>query len=688
MQIATEVLAYIRTQLSTNVSNIDMDCNLWTEGYLDSTPGLELILWLESTFDVTIHNEDLTPENFATVRNIEEFMQRATAAQAANRSVAARTLSSHKLSRGNSFVSVPALISAAGRERAQVLAISSSSEGLTYGELQRRAKKLMNSLVPAGVRRDVPVGVLLNRSPSFVVAGLAVLMAGGAYVPLDPAYPVERLDFMLKDAGVKIGITDRHYSQLSKTEGVSWLDVDDPGAHSLRQIGPEEPGAHDLAYIIYTSGSTGRPKGVQIEHGALLNLVNWHINTFGVSATDRASQYTSVGFDAAVWEIWPYLVAGASVFMIDERTRNNATALRDWLKNNQISIAFAPTLMAEQLIQLDWPRDVVLRVLLTGGDKLHRHPPASLPFKLVNNYGPTEATVVATSGEVHSTGGSAEPSIGKPIHNVIVRILDERMQPVSEGVPGEMYVGGEGLARGYVNPELTSHAFVASPFVENGGRLYRTGDIGFYLPSGEIAFIGRNDDQIKMRGFRIEPNEIVAALNKHPAVQSSAVKVVDSFEDKKLAAYIVPVAEKSLSATELSTFVRGLLPEYMVPTLFVRCDVLPMTVNGKVDRRALPDPAASNILRDTAFDSPQTEYQRELLSILKKLLKVEDISLGDNFFLLGGHSLFGAQLIVEVKKSFGVELALIDLFDNGTVVAIAERIEQLSKSKSMESEAA
>jgi len=597
-------------------------------------------------------------------------------------------ISGPKLWRDNSFVSVPALISAAGWERAQVPAISSSSEVLSYGELQRRAKKLMNSLLSAGVRRDVPVGVLLNRSPSFVVAGLAVLMAGGAYVPLDPAYPVERLDFMLKDAGIQTGITNRHCRQLSKMEGVTWLDVDDPGTHSLRQIEPEEPGAHDLAYLVYTSGSTGRPKGVQIEHSALLNLVNWHIHAFGVSATDRASQYASVGFDAAVWEIWPYLVAGASLFMIDDSIRNNAPALRDWLKDNRISIAFAPTPIAEQLIQLDWPKDVVLRVLLTGGDKLHRDPPSSLPFKFVNNYGPTEATVVATSGEVHSTGDLVGPSIGRPIQNVIVRILDERMQPVPEGVPGEIYVGGEGLARGYVNRELTAQAFVASPFAEDEGRLYRTGDIGFYMPGGEIAFVGRNDDQIKIRGFRIEPNEIVAALNKHPAVQSSAVKAVGSFEDKKLVAYIVPVAEKSPGATELLAFLRGLLPEYMVPTLFVRCDVLPMTANGKLDRSALPDPAASNILRDTAFDSPQTQYQRELLSILKRLLKVEDISLGDNFFLLGGHSLLGAQLIVEVKKSFGVELALIDLFDNGTVVAIAERIEQLSQGKCFESEAA
>ena len=599
----------------------------------------------------------------------------------------AANLSSSTLSRDNSFVSVPSRIASAVREQPHTLAISSSNGDFTYEELHRRATKVMNSLLSAGVARDVPVGVLLNRSPSFVIAGLAVLMAGGAYVPLDPSYPVERLDFMLKDAGVRIGITDRRCGGL-RTQGVDWLNVDDPAPNNLRQKNPEQLGPQSLAYIMYTSGSTGRPKGVQIGHSALNNLVNWHLRAFRVSATDRASQYASIGFDAAVWEIWPYLVAGATLFIVDDGIRNNATALRDWLKDNQISIAFAPTPIAEQLIQLDWPRDIALRALLTGGDKLHRHPPPSLPFTLVNNYGPTEATVVATSGEVHVNGASAEPSIGRPIHNAIVRILDEHMRPVPEGARGEIYVGGEGLARGYVDPDLTSQAFVDSPFAEDGGRLYRTGDIGFYMPGGEIAFVGRNDDQIKIRGFRIEPGEIVAALNQHPSVQTSAVKVVESFEDRKLVAYVVPVADKSLSAAELQTFARGLLPEYMVPMLFVRCDVLPMTPNGKLDKSALPDPTDSNTLRDTAFASPQTEYERELLSILKKLLKIKDISPGDNFFLLGGHSLLGAQLIAEVKKSFGVELGLVDLFENGTISAIAERIGQLSRGKSLESEAA
>jgi amino acid adenylation domain-containing protein len=599
-----------------------------------------------------------------------------------------KTFSNHQLGKDNPFVSVPALIRITGRKRPQTVAISSGGETLMYGELEKRAKKLMNSLLSLGVTRDVPVGVLLNRSPSFVVAGLAVLMAGGAYVPLDPAHPRERLDFMLNDAGIRIGITGHQCSLLAKTEGIVWLDVDNPETPTRRQADPEQPGPESLAYVMYTSGSTGRPKGVQIEHRGLLNLVNWHIHAFGVSTTDRASQYSSVGFDATVAEIWPYLVAGASVFMIDDCTRNNAPALRDWLADNQINISFVPTPMAEQLIQLDWPRDVALRALLTGGDRLHRYPMASLPFKVVNNYGPTEGTVVSTSGEVPVTGDLPEPSIGRPIDNVIVRILDECMQPVPEGMTGEIYVGGEGLARGYVNPELTSHVFVASPFAEDGGRLYKTGDTGFCMPSGEIAFVGRNDDQIKIRGFRIEPNEIVVALNKHPAVQSCAVKVVDHFEDKKLVAYIVPTENRSPSASDLLTFVRGILPEYMAPTMFVRCDALPMTINGKLDRNALPDPVASNVLRDTALDSPQTEHQRQLLSILKKLLKIQDVSLGDNFFLLGGHSLLGAQLIAEVKKSFGVELTLLDLFEDGTVTAIAERIEQLSRTKFFESEVA
>jgi amino acid adenylation domain-containing protein len=605
----------------------------------------------------------------------------------------ARSLSNHQLRnrqlrKDNPFVSVPALISAAGLERPNAVAISSHTESLTYQELQNRAKKLRDSLLALGVTRDVPVAVLLNRSPSFVVAGLAVLMAGGAYVPLDPTYPRDRLDFMLNDAGIQVGITDSKHSQLAKREGIVWLDVDNPETQTLRETNLEQPGPESLAYVIYTSGSTGRPKGVQIEHRGLLNLVNWHIDAFGISATDRASQYSSVGFDATVAEVWPYLVAGASLFVIDDRTRNNATALRDCLVDNQINIAFIPTPIAEQLIQLDWPRDVALRALLTGGDRLHRYPAASLPFKLINNYGPTEGTVVATSGEVPVTGNLPEPSIGRPIDNVIVRILDERMQTVPAGMPGEIYIGGEGLARGYVNPELTAHAFVTSPFAEDGGRLYKTGDTGFRMPSGEIAFVGRSDDQIKIRGFRIEPNEIVVALNKHPAVQSSAVKAVDHFEDKKLVAYIVPAGNKSPSASDLLTFVRGLLPEYMAPTMFVRCDALPLTANGKLDRNALPDPVAANLLRDSAFDSPQTEQQRQLLSILKKLLKIQDVTLADNFFLLGGHSLLGAQLIAEVEKSFGVKLTLVDLFEDGTVIAIAERIEQLCRAKSFASEVA
>ncbi|HKD80950.1 MAG TPA: non-ribosomal peptide synthetase [Candidatus Angelobacter sp.] len=600
----------------------------------------------------------------------------------------ASTISNRQLQREKSFVSVPELIRANVEARGGALAVSSREESLSYQELHNRAKNLMNSLLSLGVTKDVPVGVLLNRSPSFVVAGLAVLMAGGAYVPLDPTYPRERLDFILNDAQIQIGITDQKHSHLAKEEGIAWLDVDNPALQTPTQIEPDPPRPESLAYIIYTSGSTGRPKGVQIEHRALLNLVNWHNDVFGVSAADRACQYSSIGFDATVAEIWPHLVAGASVLVVDECVRHDATALRDWLTKNQINIALIPTPMAEKLIQLEWPRDVALRALLTGGDKLYRYAPASLPFKLVNNYGPTETTVVATSGDVPVSGDSPEPSIGRPIHNVTVRILDERLRPVPEGVSGEIYIGGAGLGRGYVNPELTAHAFVASPFAEDEGRLYKTGDIGFYLPGGEIAFVGRNDDQIKIRGFRIEPNEIVAALNRHPAVESSAVKVVGSFEEKKLAGYIVPAADGPPRAGELLTFLRDLLPEYMVPTLFVRCEALPMTVNGKVDRGALPEPTASNILRDVPTDVSQTEYERQLLAMLKKLLKINDISLGDNFFLLGGHSLLGAQLITEVKKAFGVELALVDLFESGTVTAIAARIQQLAQAKPVDAEAA
>ena len=577
---------------------------------------------------------------------------------------------------------VPSLITTQARRNADARAVVGPCSGLSYCELERQANQMAQRLLDLGISRDSAVGVCLGRSPAFVVAALAVLKAGGAYLPLDPAYPQDRLRFMLQDAGAPFVITDAtSRERLPLGDGATYLDVNDPGLAKAEAMLPnDEPGLDDLAYIIYTSGSTGQPKGVEITHRALINLVSWHQRAFSITADDRASQVASIGFDAAVWEIWPYLSAGATLFFMEDERRSDPAAFRDWLVTNSISIAFAPTAIAEQLIGLSWPSAPDLRILLTGGDKLHRYPPSSLPFKLINNYGPTEAAVVATSGEVLPEGTDSEPPIGYPIDHTKVYILDEHLQAVPQGTTGEIYIEGAGLARGYVNrPDLTTARFVPSPF-SNEERLYRTGDLGFYRPDGQIAFRGRNDDQISLRGYRIEPNEIVAALNRQPAIQASAVKALeDGCGEKQLAAYVVTNGSSPVTAPELRQFLRHRLPEYMVPSVFVRMPALPITANGKVDREALPAPNPGNLLQSGHSIGASTAVQQQLLSILRNLLKVENISLSDNFFLLGGHSLLGAQLIAKVKENFGVKLTLIDLFDKGTVSAMAEQIERMTK---------
>lgn len=580
---------------------------------------------------------------------------------------------------------VPSLIAAQARRNADARALVGPCGGLSYWELELQANQMAQRLLDLGISRDSAVGVCLGRSPAFVVAALAVLKAGGAYLPLDPAYPPDRLRFMLQDAGAPLVITDAtSRERLPHGDGPTYLDVNDPGLAKAEAMLPNnEPGPDDLAYIIYTSGSTGQPKGVEITHQALMNLVSWHQRAFSITADDRASQVASICFDAAVWEIWPYLSAGATLFFMEDERRSDPAAFRDWLLTNRISIAFAPTAIAEQLIRLSWPSAADLRILLTGGDKLHRYPPSGLPFRLINNYGPTEAAVVATSGEVLPEAPEAmdsEPPIGYPIDHTKVYILDEHLQAVPQGITGEIYIEGAGLARGYVNrPDLTTARFVPSPF-NNEERLYRTGDLGFYRPDGQIAFRGRNDDQISLRGYRIEPNEIVAALNRQPAIQASAVKALENgCGEKQLTAYVVTNGSSPLTAPELRQFLRHRLPEYMVPSIFVRMPALPITANGKVDREALPAPNPGNLLQGGDSISASTAVQQQLLSILRNLLKVETISLSDNFFLLGGHSLLGAQLIARVKKDFGVKLTLIDLFDKGTVSAMAEQIELMTK---------
>lgn len=567
--------------------------------------------------------------------------------------------------------------------RPNAVALSVGNQALSFGELNRRSNQLAHHLQTLGAGPNVLVGLCTERSLDMVIGLLAILKAGAAYMPLDATYPADRLTFMLEDAQAPLLVTHQSFASLftfSKSQVVC-MDTDaDTLAHQSASEPTSPVTAADLAYVIYTSGSTGQPKGVQIAHHSLLNLVSWHQQTFAVTPSDRATQVASPAFDATGWELWPYLSSGASIYLPDENTRVTPVLLRDWLIKHSITITFLPTALAESIMTLQWPPETSLRFLLTGADTLRHYPPEGLPFTLINNYGPTEATVVATSGHVPPGASHHElPPIGRPIANTQVYILDEHLRQVPFGEPGELYIGGAGLAKGYLNrPELTAQHFIPHPFSDApDARLYKTGDLARYLPDGQIAFLGRIDHQIKIRGYRIEPDEIISRLNQHPAVQISVVVArEDASGEKRLIAYIVPTSGRPVTARSLRETLMLYLPNYMVPALFVRLPALPMTPNGKVDRAALPAPDTTNTLRDGDIVLPGTPTEQRLAEIMAPLLDLEQIGIDDNFFMLGGHSLLGTQIIMRIAATFGVTLTLLILFQSPTIRQLSAEIER------------
>ncbi|HEY7418489.1 MAG TPA: non-ribosomal peptide synthetase, partial [Ktedonobacteraceae bacterium] len=555
---------------------------------------------------------------------------------------------------------VPQLISRRAAATPEAVAVVDGEQHLSYRELNQRANQLAHYLQALGVGPNVLVGVNLPRSIDLVVALLGILKAGGAYVPLDPAYPPERLAFMVKDAQAPVLVSCQRWAASFADYGTETICLDTDAFRLSRQPDIDPPfmgSVTDLAYVLYTSGSTGQPKGVQISHDSLLNLIYWHQRTFEVTAADRATQVASPAFDATGWELWPYLTAGASVYLPDEQTRVTPVALRDWLLKQGITVSFLPTPLAEEAIMLEWPTTTILRYLLTGGDALQHYPPANLPFALINNYGPTESTVVATSGRVFPAERPERPPlIGRPIANTQLYLLDEHLRLVPIGEAGELYIGGASLAQGYLNrPELTAERFIPHPFrAEPGVRLYKTGDLARYLPDGQLAFLGRVDDQIKIRGYRIEPGEIVAALNQYPAIQTSVVLAREEVSgEKRLVAYIVVSPGTNITLSDLQEHLRAYLPDYMVPATFVGVDALPMTPNGKIDRAALPVPDETNTLHTQGADEPATPLEGQVAALVSQLLNIPEIGVEDNFFMLGGHSMLGIQLVTLISKTFG-----------------------------------
>ena len=576
-------------------------------------------------------------------------------------------------------VCIHEVIDAQVERRPDAVAVVYEAEQLSYEELNQRANQLAHYLGSLGVGPGARVGILMTRSLEMVVALLAVLKAGAAYVPLDPDYPSQRLLFMLEDAGAPVLLSQQrlHDSVAAAEATVVLVDSDWDRIKHATVANPQTLVTSELpAYVIYTSGSTGVPKGVSVTHRSLLNLVDWHLREFEVSENDRATQLAGLAFDASVWELWPYLAAGATVHLPPDDIRISPAGLQDWLLSRNITISFLPTPMAERMLSLAWPAQVALRRVLTGGDKLSQHPNGCIPFQLVNNYGPTENTVVATSGLVPvERGADWSPAIGRPIDNVRTYLLDDNGYVVPSGVPGELYIGGESLALGYLNrPELTSERFIPDPFSEQAGaRMYRTGDRARYRADGELEFLGRTDEQVKIRGFRIELNEIEAVLNAHPSIGEAVLLAREDVPgDKRLVAYVVARPDApSFTSSELREHLGAQLPQYMIPAAFVFLEALPLTPNGKIDRQALPAPDQARPELGKEFVAPRTGVEEILAGIWEELLDVRPVGVRDDFFSLGGHSLLGVRLMARIESSFGQNLPLASLFQGATVEKLA-----------------
>ncbi|HEX2520598.1 MAG TPA: amino acid adenylation domain-containing protein, partial [Terriglobia bacterium] len=566
----------------------------------------------------------------------------------------------------------------------EAVALEFEGEGWTYSELNQRANQLAHWLRQMGVGPDVLVGLYLERSLETMVAVLGVVKAGGAYVPLDTAYPQDRLAFMLADANPRVVITQRRLRHRISNPTASILCLDAEWESVSRQRS-ENPGhenvAENLAYVIYTSGSTGRPKGVAMTRGALANLIVWQCQVSNATESSRTLQFTSVSFDVSFQEIFATWCSGGSLVLIQEQVRRDSLALLSFLKEKRINRLFLPFIALEHLAEAAASNNVLpssLKEVYTAGEQLIITPKILGLFEklpecsLHNHYGPSESHVVtAYTLPALRSQWPPRPSIGCPIANCQVYILDTHLQPVPVGVAGELFIGGDCLARGYLDrPELTAEKFIPNRF--GTGRLYKTGDLVRYLQDGKIEFLGRSDHQVKLRGFRIELGEIESVLAQHPGVGETVVVVREEVPgNPRLVAYIVGHEGHSCEVGELRSFLSQKLPDYMVPSAYVFLGALPLTASGKVDRKALPAVSGAQSGSSERYVGPRDETERKLTKIWQELLGVERIGIKDNFFDLGGHSLLGIRLIGRVEQELGRTFSLADLFQSPTLESLA-----------------
>jgi amino acid adenylation domain-containing protein len=551
------------------------------------------------------------------------------------------------------------MIEAQVRRTPEIIAVECEGRELKYELLNNRANQLAHHLRKLGASPDKLVGVCVERSIEMVVALLGTLKSGAAYVPLDPHFPLDRLTWMMKDSGLKTLITTDSLKLKFPDYTGERISMDSQAPilsrESVDNI-PHTAEAENLAYVIYTSGSTGRPKGVQISHRNLVNLLISMQSKPGLNAHDKLLAVTTISFDIAALELYLPLITGARIILATREVATDGRKLQRKLETAGISVMQATPATWRLLLEAGWQGGCNLKVLC-GGEPMPRELANALlkrSSSVWNMYGPTETTVWSTISQM--TQCEDPVSVGRPIANTQVFVLDSQRHPVPVGATGELYIGGEGVARGYLNrPDLTAEKFIANPFSEkqSGIRLYRTGDLARYLPNGEIECLGRIDNQVKIRGYRIELGEIESVLNGHPSVRQSVIAVCgDDVSEKRLVAYVVAEPGSTPLVEELRTFAKLKLPEYMVPTQFEFLEAFPLTPNGKVNRKALPSPSNLDTLGRIEYLAPRDNVELRLVKIWQSVLGIRGLSVKDNFFDLGGNSLLVARLITQIDRSF------------------------------------
>ena len=617
------------------------------------------------------------------------------------------------------------------------IAVVAEQKQLTYQELDRRAQQLANYLQSIGVKPEVIVGICLERSLEAIIAILAILKAGGAYLPLDPAYPQQRLKYIIQDAQISIIVTQTHLqakikSCITATENnIQIISLDSNFKSSSTSVHPGRklcaPTTPDnLAYVIYTSGSTGKPKGVAIAHSSLVNFAQVAVQEYEINKGDRILQFASLSFDASVEEIYPCLITGGTLVLRSEAMGYSPSLLLEKCLDYGITVLDLPTafwhLLTEELASnpnLELPRSI--RLVIIGGESVNPnkvetwHRLVGNTCQLINTYGPTETTVVATTYKIpQQLNNLFTIPIGKPLPNLQTYILDENLQPVPIGIPGELHIGGVSVARGYLNnPELTTDKFLIPPAplrkggAESGGigdRLYKTGDKARYLPDGNIEFLGRIDNQVKIRGFRVELSEIETLLHQHPAVKQAVVVLKQisplnspkvrglgdskSFSpqaggaiiNNKLIAYLV-LKNNTDKAIAFKSFLQKQLPEYAIPSAFIFLDKLPLTINGKIDGDSLPTPDLVNPEIKPDFVAPRTAIEKQMAEIWQEVLGVSQVGIYDDFFELGGHSLLIVRLFARIRAVLQMDLPFQYLFDAPVLIDFVQKLEKKKTEK-------